>query len=442
MTKDEFLQYLDAVTLTNDGIFEALMEVEPAEDRAECWTAAVRVIELTAQARGVRSALDVLPPLIMPGDDAGDARRFVQLLFPFGGEIAPHSLSEPVPVDFFQWQRALARILEQRQPIRDEARRAWLERCVADPGWQATVEELSTSYRGFVDLVEAAGYQERSKATLGPDPPAARARGGRPECGHVTTVLECFPWCKYDRESAYEAHSGWHPHADWVSLSKSQFRPRTDLLAACRCCVADHDRRPNGGPTCHLCAEALFWTTSALRARRWGGWFWLIEELRDSARARARESDPALLERELRFGIVWEGNEPYRAMLDRVRRFGSDPWNGHAMYGWEAGVRQIATVFLPVRVLSTDLRRDIQQRALALLNNIWDRYRLSDPKTTGRSDARQRQWDRYLSWLWQERVEGHPIDSIDAPSPTGPEPVTPQTIGRGIDRALRALAAL
>lgn len=212
----------------------------------------------------------------------------------------------------------------------------------------------------------------------------------------------------------------------------------------CTCCSSAHDARPHGDPRCDLCAEALFVTTCDVLVRRWGGWFWLRQLLNEEAVQAARERYPDLPELEEAGDLSpWRPTDAHLEAWREIQRFGTTPWHASRLED-QGDDRPVGTLYLPVPVLPTDLKSDAQGRALRLFNELWERLGLAEPKDRGRTPARSREWDRYLDWLWQYRVEGRRLEAIEnADSPRSPDAlVDTRAILRGIDRAVTALNAL
>ena len=437
MDKNGILTLLYDRCLSTDALPELIADLESREDRIEVLNEVLRIVETSAAARGARDALDHQPPFVWAVSAHGDAHRFAKTLFPFDsgrGALAP---GREYKVDFWRWQKGQASSINRGlNPVIPVARALWLERCEADP---KAVGALAGHYADFVRLAAEKGQAERWR-----DYQAGRqydARRGVPDCGHCFAIAEC-DLCWQQDFSADEAHVGWLEESEWQRAwgprAGRWFPQRQNEL--CACCGAQHDRRPQGETACDLCAEAKFWCEAEHRARRWGGWFWLTEHLRYLGKEQARTAHADIGRLEYEANLVWHLQPWQEEVLDEIETFGTLPWSFDSF--WEMGEEMpVGTVYLPVRIRRTDLKADVERRAKRLLDEVWRRVGLKTPRNAAVTEQRQREWNRYLDWLWQIRVDGKPLEQLenaDSPREAGLV-VTTRTIERGSKAALRAL---
>jgi hypothetical protein len=95
---------------------------------------------------------------------------------------------------------------------------------------------------------------------------------------------------------------------------------------------------------------------------------------------------------------------------------------------------------IPVPIRATDLKANVRERASLLLDELWEQVDLKTPRDRGLGKKRDSDWDHYLKWLWEHKIDGKPIVEIDDDSkPTNVDLVYPSTIRRGLRKALQAL---
>lgn len=157
MNKEDLLGLLYDGCLSYDALPGLVAALPDEADRREVFAEVLRIAVTGSKARGARDALDLLPPMAMSHGNRGDARGLMELLEPFGD--GPGALAERKPpyVDFWGWQRQVAKSIGRREPVRNEARRRWVERCRQDPDWFHAVARLGRFYRTFVILAAAKG---------------------------------------------------------------------------------------------------------------------------------------------------------------------------------------------------------------------------------------------------------------------------------------------
>jgi len=165
----------------------------------------------------------------------------------------------------------------------------------------------------------------------------------------------------------------------------------------------------------------------------------LKEVLRRDAILRAQAENPNLGDLAARADLTWKPNRWHLAAADEVARLGTNPW-AYRIYN-EFGIRSVGTFYLPVRWLDSDTKRDVEARAVAVLDALWAKLGLTKPGNTAATPRRQQQWDRYLAWLWQRRVEHLSFEAMENVESPGriDEVVAVQTIKRGVKRAIAAL---
>ncbi|MCZ7577022.1 MAG: hypothetical protein M5U18_08290 [Dehalococcoidia bacterium] len=124
-------------------------------------------------------------------------------------------------------------------------------------------------------------------------------------------------------------------------------------------------------------------------------------------------ADPVNAEREIRVEMrPLELHEQVEEYYARVRRLGTDPWRADSHVEWSLGLERMATMIVPVPILRTDLKADVEERATRIISELWKRLGLKTPRSRGTSTTRARNWDAYLDWLWQHRVQRRPISEI------------------------------
>lgn len=440
MNKDDILGLLYDQCLATGALPELIADLESREDRIEVIRESIRIIETSAAARAAQDVLHELPPFIWSSGVRGDSRRFVETLFPFEsgpGALAPGRKNT---VDFWDWQRRVAKSVSQgMNPVIPVARRQWLVRSAADPAWDEAVSAIAGHYADFVRFAAEKGQAERWRDYQSHRQYAARQ--GQPDCGHVAITDDCN-LCWQTDYRADEAHHGWSDEAGW----RLAWGPREGRWSPvrqqepCLCCAARHDTRPRGDTQCDLCAEAKFWSEAAFRSQRWGGWFWLTDLLRDTGRLQAQALDPSIVQREADENLVWRLQPWHEEIIDEIEALGTRPWSHDSFWEMDAG-DSVGTVYLPVRILRTDLKANVELRAKRLLDEVWRRMQIKTPRSAAVTPRRQQDWARYLDWLWQLRVEKRPIEQVenaDSPADAGAT-VDTRTIRRGVKQALRAL---
>lgn len=423
------------------ALAQFVMEVEPSEDRVIALAEAFHWFRQRWRSEGAWDAIRHLPPSVLSSRGEGNDRDFAAVLFPFGPPQPSPRRPPYDKQDFWEWQVAQAREVSRRlHPEIPTATDKWLTLCEADPEWSHAVEMLAASYSDLVRLEaemmprpawEVEAHWERSSA----------ARRGHLECGHVEGIPECTG-CESSDFEAFEAHWGWHPKKVWRKHFQSDEDDHPARRKPCPCCSARHDRRPVGTVSCAYCAEAWFWQSSEFLSRRWGGWSWQQRQLRFAARTSA-SSDPRVVE--------WERKAErtpgpgVRSGVELLRRtlLGTDPWDSDSVLDYQSGLRAVGTLYLPVHVLNTDLKRDVDARAQAILDALWNKVELRKPKSTGRTETRSANWDRYLGWLWQHRVDG--VQLVDLETEVGERDaegfVSLPAMSTGISRALAVLGS-
>lgn len=159
-------------------------------------------------------------------------------------------------------------------------------------------------------------------------------------------------------------------------------------------------------------------------ARRWGGWFWIEELLRQEAWARAA------LDAEREIDAPREDPD-----ADIYKRFGTDPWRHDSHDAYRRGIFRLQSLYLPVAVLDTDLKSNVQQRAWDLVDAVWERYGIRTPRNTGVTASRLEDWQRFIGWLWEDRVERIPRADVGGGAKSLP------AVTEGIGRALAVLSS-
>ena len=87
----------------------------------------------------------------------------------------------------------------------------------------------------------------------------------------------------------------------------------------------------------------------------------------------------------------------------------------------------------------------MQRRLSDTFNALWDNLKLKSPKSTGKTPARSRDWDRYIEWLWRHRVVEESIEDIAEayPSPKGDGwDMTERAVGDGVKLAISTLGGI
>jgi hypothetical protein len=181
-----------------------------------------------------------MPPLVIPADPNGNARHFTDLLFPLQRGIGTSKETTAPTIDFWDWQRGIARRIEYwQEPARPVARAKWLTKCVADVEWDHAVAEIGDIYYKFVRFLHARDSRWRNVPEA-----RVRARMGEPDCEHVLSIMECHDCHAFDF-GAREAHLGWAVQRDWSGSSAAfSINPTVQAeIADCDCCARAHDRR-------------------------------------------------------------------------------------------------------------------------------------------------------------------------------------------------------
>jgi hypothetical protein len=367
----------------------------------------------------------------LPVQGRGDS--FYERLQPEPAERPPGELSD---FNFWEWQKAeAAKVSVELHPERRFARARWLERCRSEPAWAVCVGQLADMYKQFLEFVSRSadlGADIHNRLSSG----STLANWESPDCGHVSRIRPCLG-CEQRDFGAYESHYGWFPEPIWQAEAAFEAsEPRS-----CACCERGHDRRPEGEIRCGSCAGALFRAVAQKECRRWGGWYWLEERLRQQAVQLVR-ADPigGALEERLGFGNSWT-DEIFFQTEQRERRLGGDPWFGDAGMRRMAGIRAIGTVYLPVPILDDDLKGTVVRRVTDILMELWAMANFKTPRNAGETEVRRLDADRRMHWLWQKRVEGLPLESITTPvklRSRGEEPLL-RTIREGISEAIESL---
>ena len=412
------------------SIADILSRVKP-EDQVEAFRLYLGWVREIWRSQAAWNLLGCMPPALLPGHD-GNAAYFSDLLFP---KVARRKPRVPKgPRDFWDWQQEYAKdVPGHLYPNRDAAREKWVMKCRRDPHLRRCVEDLASLYMKFVHFAASDPYPTRYELT--PQVRRNFARLGDPVCGHVETFRKC-DGCTDRSFEVSEVHQGWRLPDGWRPAKDFHGNVLKHEPEACACCQRNHDFTPVGTVRCALCAEAIYWVKSEMISRRWGGWHWLGESIRQGAELRAREAFQGLVELEdkARLGHF----EPdFQESLERARKLGGNPW-GDSPLAHEAH----ETFFIPVSMFRTDLKSDVQHRLRDTFNALWDNLKLKSPKSTGKTPARSRDWDHYIEWLWRHRVMGKSIEEIaDAyPSPIdGDWPINKRAVNDGVKLAISTL---
>lgn len=427
LTYAEFKQLLESGTLPENpkSMAALLLRIEPAV-RLQAYEEALWWFLRVWQSRASIDDLYEMPTLLfsasLPSSD-----RFIQRLVP-ENQLAGDARAFGYPRDFWEWQRKLAaEIPKSQNAAKAAARTKWLAVCRQDPKWISAIAELVPLYLGVGKMKPAP-----KPATGNPD--EWRTTPNRyPWCGHGSPIEKCTASCTTGSYYAAEAHHGWLLLEDWIAHRPADIRAeRHDLgISDCECCELDHDLSPQvPAQDCDLCAEALLDETARQLARRWGGWRWLADALLVETEQEVRQLAPSEVQERLRTALPFKRQE--RGPL------GGNPWK---VEPYDYDDRQIASFMVRVPMFTSDLKGDVAARLGRVFDALWRQLGIQNPKGTARSSRRGEDWDRYLSWLWQHRIEGKPVERIDGTeSRTTPDEVlSERAIREGIALATRAL---
>jgi hypothetical protein len=435
LTLIEFLHFLRNGHLDESpkALAEILGRVD-SEDRVEATREALEWVKRLWMADGAWEAIELIPPLLQ-GYRRPSAPRFFDLSEP---DVKRMGHVRTKARNFWDWQReAVSRISDKQRPIRDVAREKWRNKCSNDRELTSALAELTALYITFVRL--AAEERPDGSYTLEQERLRNETPINKPVCGHLQFIEPCKQ-CQSDDLVAYEAHYGWTTAQQWEPRN-ANFKDWRKHEPPCGCCLQSHDLTPIGEVSCSLCARAMFWIRSEVLARRWGGWAWVSQGLRDAARGDAWHADSDMEKLERQAGLLDEssGHEGRRAWLAKL---GGSPWQHGFDEDWPMP-RELATFIIPVPMFETDFKIDIKQRLLNRFDELWTRLKLSNPKSSGKTLSRGVAWDRYIDWLWLNRVEGVSAEEIalDTSSPRGLEdPLTTRAVQNGINLALKMLS--
>lgn len=368
----------------------------------------LRLYRELVQAEGSWDLLEHTPPMVIPRESYADIPRVMHLLFPQSTQGYP---VPPPRGGFFEWQtEVVQRARAQVKPTRKEARSRWLAKCRSDPKWQTAVSRVRSGAAAYVARRE----NPRVLARWGTDSLTNRlfdARLGVTKCSHTSVVPSCLRCPDYIESAAY-AHLGWRD-APWKRAGQPSEKVR-ETIERCACCLRKHIWRGTGKPRCLYCAEAALTSDVEIESRRWGGWHWLRQSMLDEA---------------------WPENYTAAALKAPPTnpRVGYSPFAGRipAFGGREA----VATFILPVPWFRDDTKLDLSNRATALIDALWKVGGISHSRSTGTSDARSADLNRRLTWLWETRVQGLPVERVTEAESRGIDTATMDS--RSIRRAIR-----
>lgn len=435
-TLEQFRKMLYTRSMVGNGrsIADAIMRVEP-EHQHQALEELLDWFELHWKAEGAEEALRSLPPSLTFQHD-GHAETHNRVQFPFGDASPGTRPPYPIPEGFWERQQRFANSVNDRfLAARPAARSRWLDMCRRSKQWHAAVRRQLPLYNWLVayelEALPRPGWQGTDHWER-----ASAARRGEPNCEHVGRIRQC-EGCDLSSKQAFEAHNGWAAPRLLKDLNIPQ---QVHAIGPCPCCGAAHRPPVPKRPGCRYCAEALYWHHTHLESRRFGGWDWVRWMLMADTEATFR-ADPVNAEREIRVAMrPLELHEQVEQYYARVRRLGTDPWRADSHVEWSLGLERMATMIVPVPILRTDLKADVEERATRIISELWKRLGLKTPRSRGTSTTRTKNWDAYLDWLWQHRVQRRPIPEIRAGSSWhGDDDPSPNTIREGITRALESL---
>jgi hypothetical protein len=424
---EEFRRLLEAGRLPErpDEMSRFLTRLDPAISEV----ASEEALEWFRRVWQSRASIDDLYelPTLLFSPAMPSSERFMERLVP-ENQLSSDAWAFRFPRGFWEWQRAIAAEIPRSQnAAKSTARTKWLDACRQDSKWVGAIAELVPLYLGMVRAKSGPKL-----AIVNPDEWWTTPRS-YPWCGHGPHIEKCTASCTTGSYEAGEAHHGWVLFEDWVSHRPADIRaePHDLSVEGCECCERQHDLSPKTpSPDCDFCAEALLDETGKKLARRWGGWRWLVDALLFDAEREVRRLAPTEWRERLKTPLPFKRQD--RGLL------GGNPWK---VEPFDYDDRQIASFIVRVPMFTSDLKGDVAKRLGRVFDALWRELRIPNPKGTARSTRRSEDWDRYLSWLWQHRIDGKPIDQIQGvESRTLPDEVLSERAVRdGIALASRTL---